>query len=241
MATLKSRIGAWLIPLLPLDRRAFDILRFELRAWRTRAGNALNPAYHRKIARLRRRRDLSLNLGSGGRGLPNWINVELVPMRDTTLRLDIRRALPLADACVARIFAEHVVEHVDFRANLPPMLRDWYRILQPGGTVRIVVPDARRFVEAYVAGDLEKWKALGWDPMNLPHDIFTTMHVVNHTFHQEGEHLFGYDFETLKLALVKAGFPTVEQCSFGNSRDPLLAIDQPNHKPYSLYVEAVKL
>jgi hypothetical protein len=66
------------------------------------------------------------------------------------------------------------------------------------------------------------------------------MHVVNHVFHRGGEHSFGYDFETLEWALHKAGFSTVEQMSYKASRDPLLAIDQENHAPYPLYVEAMK-
>ena len=66
------------------------------------------------------------------------------------------------------------------------------------------------------------------------------MHVINHVFHQGGEHLFAYDFETLAWALQQAGFSTVNQMSYRTSRDPKLAIDQDNHAPYSLYVEAVK-
>jgi hypothetical protein len=106
-----------------MNRRTFDILRREVRGWRTRALNAVNPAYH-KASGTRSQRDLSVNIGSGGKGLANWVNVEVLPMGDTTLCLDIRRRLPLSDASVARILAEHVIEHIDFRDDVPAVLRD---------------------------------------------------------------------------------------------------------------------
>jgi predicted SAM-dependent methyltransferase len=240
MATLKSKLGSVLLPLLPINRRTFDILRHEFRAWRARAINTVNPAYYRRVSRLRSQCDLSVNVGSGGKGLPKWVNIEVLPMRDTTLCLDIRRRLPLSDGSVARILAEHVVEHIDFRDDIPAVLRDWHRVLRPGGIVRIIVPDAGRFLQAYAFQDAKRWQDLGWDLAKMPSDIYTPMHIVNHIFHQDGEHLFAYDFETMEWALRKAGFSIVEQMSYKTSRDPMLGIDQKNHAPYSLYIEAVK-
>src|ERR1700730_5425126 len=138
MTTLKSRVGSYVLPLLPINRRTFDILRYELRAILARVRNILNPFYWRRIRQLSSCRDLSVNIGSGGRGLPDWVNIELVRMRDTTLCLDIRRRLPIADESVSRILAEHVLEHIDFRSDVPVVLRDWYSILRPGGVLRIV-------------------------------------------------------------------------------------------------------
>ena len=240
MATFKSRIGAIIIPILPFNRRTFDILRHELRALATRASNSVNPFYYRRIHRLRRERGISLNIGSGGRGLPDWVNVELIRHRDTTLCLDIRRPLPLASNSVRRILIEHVLEHVDFRSDVPSLLREFHRVLEPNGILRIIVPDAERFLIAYASRDPDAWRRLGWDVARLPHDICTPMHVINHIFHQSGEHLFAYDFETLRFALQEAGFQKISRMTFRQSCDPTLAIDQEVHAPYSLYVEAVK-
>ena len=240
MATLKSKIGAFVIPGLPINRRTFDILRYELLALGTRALNVVNPSHREKICELRKRKDLSVNVGSGGKGLPGWVNIELHRHHDTTLQLDIRHPLPLADNSVARILAEHVVEHIDFRQDIPRVLSDWHRILRPDGVLRIIVPDIKRMIEAYVSGDKARWLELGWDLEAMPGDIHTPMHILNHTFNQDSEHLFAYDFETLALVLRRAGFETIERMSYRRSRDPQLAIDQQYHAPYSLYVEAVK-
>jgi predicted SAM-dependent methyltransferase len=240
MATLKSKIGRVVIPFIPVNRRTFDILRHELRALTTNMAIRLDPFTIAKLARLGRQHDLSINIASGGFGLPNWVNIELRPARNTTICLDVRRRLPFADGSAKRIFAEHIVEHLDFREDIPRLFKECHRILVPQGCIRIIVPDAARFLEAYISRDRNLWRDLGWDLDQFPSDIYTPMHAINHIFHQGGEHLFGYDFETLKWALEKAGFRTVLKQRFGVSIDSELAIDEENHRPYSLYVDAVK-
>jgi predicted SAM-dependent methyltransferase len=239
MPRLKSKIGRVVIPLLPVNRRTFDIFRYELQALITILTN-FNPLTLRKMRELKRSRGLSINVASGGYGLTGWVNIELRRQRDTTICLDIRRKLPFAAESASRIFAEHVIEHLDFREDIPRLFRDFHRILTPHGVLRIIVPDAEQFLEAYVHKDKRLWRKLGWDIDRLPDDIYTPLHVINHIFHQSGEHLFAYDFETLKWALQQAGFLTVLRQSFGTSVDPELAIDRKVHRPYSLYVDAVK-
>ena len=238
---LKQSLGRWLIPRLPGGRRTFDILRFEAGSLWQRACNGLNPAYHRRLRALRKMPAISLNVGSGGRGLPGWINIDARPAHaDIYVAFDIRRRLPLRDGQAERIFAEHVIEHLDFRDDVANVFREFHRVLRPGGVVRIIVPDAERFLRAYVSRSAGEFAALGWDMTNLPGDIFTPMHIVNHVFHQGGEHLFGWDFETMQFMIARAGFTGIVKQSYKVSLDPQLAIDQPNHQPYSLYVEARK-
>jgi hypothetical protein len=64
--------------------------------------------------------------------------------------------------------------------------------------------------------------------------------VINHVFRQDEEHRYAYDAETLMGVLRNAGFAKVQQQAFGESEDPLLRADQPIHRPYSLYVDAVR-
>lgn len=225
----------------PVGRRALMAFRFEAENLLQRCANTLSPAYYRKIGALRRMTGVSVNLGSGGRGAPGWINIDINSLHaDQYVAHDLRRPLPLRDGQVKRIFAEHVVEHLDFRHDVPGAFAEFHRILEPGGTLRIIVPDAERFVHAYVTRSHEEFEALGWDLDRLPHDIHTPMHVINHIYHQEGEHLFGWDYETMEWALRRAGFGQVEKQTYRVSRDPELALDRPEHAPYSLYVEAVK-
>jgi predicted SAM-dependent methyltransferase len=238
---IKQAIGRALIPNLPIGRRSFDILRYEFGCLARRVVNVFSPRYRARIRRLRAQNGISLNLGSGGKGLPGWINIDARWSADCYVACDIRRRLPLRDGQVMRLFAEHVVEHLDFRGDIPVVFGEFYRVLEPGGTVRIIVPDAGRFAEAYANLSREAaFQALGWDLDNLPRDIHTPMHVLNHIFHQSGEHLFGWDFDTMRLLLNQAGFTHVSRQQYRVSSDPELAIDQPVHRAYSLVVEARK-
>lgn len=241
MSTFKQRLGTILIPRLPINRRMFSILRYELNALLLRARNFLNPVHRGKLRRLRGRHGLSLNVGSAGRGRDGWINVDISPAhRNVYVALDIRRPLPFEEGQFQRILAEQVIEHIDFRHEIPGVLREFHRVLAPGGVLRVIVPDARRYMEAYLSGRPETWRELGWDLHALPPDLHTPMHVINHVFHQEGEHLFGYDFETLEFALRRAGFREIARQAYLQSWDPDLAIDREQHRKYSLYVEARK-
>ncbi len=237
--TLKQRMGRWLVRRLHVNPELVMALRFEADCWLCRVRNGLSPAYHGKIRRMRGEKGLSLNVGSGGRGVPGWLNTDAVGHpSDQTFICDVRRGIPLSDGSVARVFAEHLIEHLEFATELPAVLGEFHRVLAPGARVRIIVPDARRFAEAYVRNDRALWAQLGFDA--LPADMPTPMAMLNHVFRQGGEHHFAYDFETLEWALGKAGFADVRRSAFGESADPLLAIDRLEHAKYSMYVEATK-
>lgn len=239
--TLKQKLGRLAMRATPVNRRTFGILRFEIGCIWQRIRNLLSPAYHWKIRALKSRTGLSVNFGSGGRGLPGWINVDVRPHhRDQYVALDLRKRLPFADGSVRRILAEHVIEHLDFLEDIPGVFSEFYRILERGGVARIIVPDAERYAGAYAKRSVQEFQSLGWNLQSLPGDIFTPMHILNHVFHQGGEHCFGWDLETMEWALRRAGFKEISRMSFRVSRDAELGIDQPNHAPYSLYVEAVR-
>lgn len=239
--SLKQQIGRWVYAHQPFSRRTFNTLRFEARMAVQRGLNRVLPSRRRKIARLRTLRGVSLNVGSGGRGQPDWINLDASPHHaDLYCTHDLRRPLPLADGAACRIMAEHVIEHLDFHDDIPKVFSEFYRVLQPGGTVRIVVPDAEAHLRAYLSDDPNRWGALGYPDGRLPADMGTPMELLNHVFHQGGEHCFGWDFVTMERALRRAGFTRIVRQRYGCSLDPGLAIDQANHAPYSLYVEATR-
>src|ERR1019366_1722286 len=66
------------IPRLPVNAELVQELRFEANCRLCRVKNWLSPAYHRRVRRLRGEKGLSLNVGSGGRGLPGWLNTGAV-------------------------------------------------------------------------------------------------------------------------------------------------------------------
>jgi predicted SAM-dependent methyltransferase len=236
--TLKQRAGRVLFARLPITRFLFDQLRFEANAWLVRGQNAVLPARRRRLAQIAAMRHVLVNVACGPQILDGFLNVELVgpPPR---VRWDCRTSVPVADGAAAGIRVEHFVEHIEPREHLPAFLRDCRRALEPDGVLRIIVPDAERYLRAYCEPGLDGLRAMAV-PVPFPADLPTRLDVINHVFHSWHEHRWAYDFETLSHRLRAAGFSRIERAAFGQSRLPALAQDRDQHRPYSLYVEAMK-
>ncbi len=46
-----------------------------------------------------------------------------------------------ADGSFTEVYASHVLEHFDYKDALMTALREWHRVLAPGGVLRLSVPD----------------------------------------------------------------------------------------------------
>jgi predicted SAM-dependent methyltransferase len=237
-ATVKQRFGHWLFAHLPITRFLFDQLRFEANAWLVRFENAILPGRRRRLRQIRAMRHVLVNVACGPQILEGFVNVELVgpPPR---VRWDCRTSVPIADDSAAGIRVEHFVEHIEPREHLPAFLRDCHRALEAGAVLRVIVPDAERYLRAYCEPGLDGLRQMAV-PIPFPSDLPTRMDVINHVFHSWHEHRWAYDFETITHRLRHAGFTEIERSAFGRSRVPALAQDREHHQPYSLYVEAIK-
>jgi len=216
-----------LLKVLPLP--VVQAVRYELKLAVVRTSN--------RAARRRYRdaRALLINIGCGPEGVDGWVNVDSARRPGVTCVYDARRDLPFPDGSARAIFSEHFLEHLDYYEEAPRLLADCWRVLQPGGVLRIIVPDAEQYFNAYVAD--------GWEAMRKLRgcgDFRTKMEVVNEVFRQGIQHKFAYDYETLAELCRRAGFSRVERAAFQRSSMPALAIDQPRRAAESLYVEATK-
>jgi predicted SAM-dependent methyltransferase len=130
-----------------------------------------------------------LDLGSGPfpRGA-GWIAVDAyvdecdlkAPMWD----------LPFDDGAVDAIYSSHSLEHVT-KFQVPPTLAEWRRVLRPGGTAEVIVPDLR-------------WACRNW----LQHQTTDWhMDVVFGLQTHDGEaHRTGFTPKILQAYLADAGF-----------------------------------
>jgi predicted SAM-dependent methyltransferase len=237
--TWKQQIGALIFPRLPISRFLFDILRDERRAAAIRFKNAVVPWRRARIARTQRTAGHYVNAACGPHVLDGFLNLDTIDTVAGVQPWDCRMSLPLGDGMAAGIRAEQFVEHLETREELPAFLAAAHRALRTGGVLRVIVPDAARYLEAYCRPDRSGFRELAV-PEPFPPDLPTRMDVVNHVFHQWHEHRWGYDFETLAHRLRAAGFATIVQTAYRQSLDPKLAADREVHAPYSLYVDAVK-
>lgn len=139
-------------------------------------------------------------------------------------------------------------EHLERPRSTVPFLAECLRCLEPGGVLRLVVPDAGMYLNAYAANDwdtlarirpLERREDGYYDPW-LQEIYRTPLELVNAVFRQRSEHKYAYDAETLIMDLNAAGFSTATQQKFGQSQVAEAAIDSAIRGPESLYVEGVK-
>lgn len=239
--SVKSSIGGWLRRRLGLTHFLAELLRVESRATKLRLSNATLPWVWSRNSKLRAMHGILVNVGCGPFTLPGFVNVDLFRCKPEVVAWDCRWSLPFANESAVGIRAEHFFEHLEAREEAPAFLADCLRVLQPGGAIRIVVPDVGRVLNAYAKGpsDLSGFRELAV-PEPFPEDLPTRMDVVNHAFHQWHEHRWGYDAETLIHRLTMAGFVDATETEFGRSIVPALAADREEHRPYSLYVEARK-
>jgi len=181
-----------------------------------------------------------MNLGSGRDRLDGFIAVDFFS-RDVDFGVDLRYALPIDDAVFDGIFTEHTLEHLSY-AQVAPVLAECCRILKPGGTIRIVVPDLSIFVERYASRDyswFHDWEREVLVPRGR--SMISRMEALSFETQEYG-HRSAWDFETLKVFLARAGFMDVCKCSFRQGRDTRLLQDKDavDRTMVSLYVEASK-
>lgn len=90
---------------------------------------------------------IKLHLGCGSRHIPGFIHVDAQPAPHVNI-VCLVQELPLPDGCASVIYASHVLEHFG-RYEYRSVLVEWARVLQPGGTLRLSVPDFAACAAAY--------------------------------------------------------------------------------------------
>jgi len=149
----------------------------------------------------------------------------------------VRWGLPLDDASARRIHCEHFFEHLRFPDEVMPVLAECFRVLDAGGELRIIVPDAARYISAYVRHDSAFFNAMRQlGGAAVPFD--TDIEIVNQAFRMGGDHQFAWDLALMQRRLEAVGFEHVEETGY----DPTRFIDQGDEwrRRESLYVAAYK-
>lgn len=151
-----------------------------------------------------------LHLGCGQVRLDGWIGIDIYPYRNgPQVALDLRRGIPCADETVDLIFSEDFIEHLTLKDGIH-LASECYRVLKPGGVMRIRTPDLRRLVLEYLH---RSERAFRW--YNDRFDCATFGEMLNLGMREWG-HQFVYDEETLARFLTHIGFAVKEQ-SFNTS------------------------
>ena len=194
-----------------------------------------------------------LNLGSGSVCFDDYVNVDFfVPPggkkpHGSYYGADLRCPLRIESGIVGGIFSEHAVEHLTY-GQAAQLFSESFRILRPGGRLRIIVPDLSLFIRAYCASDtlwFDEWERLYFteseDAERRKRRLTTPLEAISFVTQEYG-HVSSWDFDTMKAALSRAGFAGIEKCSYRQGSDERLLrdMDAPDRRFVSLFVEAVK-
>lgn len=89
-----------------------------------------------------------LNIGCGNKFHKDWINVDMASSSPDVISHNLLNGIPFDDNKFDVIYHSQVLEHFP-REKTPHFIKECFRVLKPGGIMRIVVPDLENIVNEY--------------------------------------------------------------------------------------------
>ncbi len=223
---------------LGLSHSFSSILRFEFEMACLRLRCLLSFRYYRNLRKFRNKSNLRLHLGCGNRILQGWVNCDCYLPKDVSdedsISFDLRQRLPFPDTSVIQLYSDSFFEHL-FLEETNKMLKEIWRVLVPGGSMRIGVPDGELWIRSYLDSNtiLHKWR----DPKKLSVPYMFDINEIS----QNGGHKFLFDFPSLKYLLESNGFRNIVKYSAGDGSE-LCALDPKDEwrRAFTMYVECCK-
>ena len=170
---------------------------------------------------------IQLNLGCRTRVLDGWKNFDCDPHPGVDIVGDIRNLSAFSDGSVTEIMASHCAEHVPHTETLP-MLKEWARVLEPGGKLYVAVPDFERCVQLYGLIGLDDW---------------IVRFLCGDQEYKTAYHYNLFDEERLSRLLKEAGFSEsfrVEQFPIGDPSDCSTLVSNIDNQPVSLNMVGIR-
>ena len=208
-------------------------------------------------------KSIKLNLGCGQTGLEGWVNVDNSPsvfvsrvpfLRFVLYKLkiineysyrsvwlkniiwrDLTKKLNWSDNSVDKIYNSHVLEHMENDKG-KAFLKECYRVMKKDAIFRLVVPDLEFHCRRYL-----KKVEIGESAGREAHDelLFNVYGGYLNKRRYGAEHLYMYDWNTLRLLLTDIGFSQVIRQTYRKGVDnELFLLD--NRPEDSLHIDAIK-
>lgn len=175
--------------------------------------------------------ELNINLGCGDTIHPQFVNVDWFPGPDIHYLRQIDRLPYLKTSSVDLLYASHCLEHFSF-VRTAEILAEWFRVIKPGGRLRLSVPDFDKLLNIYEDQD---------------HDVHSIMkQLMGGQTYSLNYHYTIFTRSYLTGLLKDAGFVTVS--SWDLDANPLFCDDMSSYckkidgvtYPVCLNLDAVK-
>ena len=98
---------------------------------------------------------LRMNIGCGTHLISGWVNMDVAPGAPGVVPGDVL-AIPCASGAAEAVILFDVIEHLHPRREVPVALAEVFRVLTPGGVLRVSTPDLAVLAKAYVEGRVGK-------------------------------------------------------------------------------------
>src|ERR1043165_2793625 len=90
-----------------------------------------------------------LNLGCGTSFSKDWTNIDFVSGSEHVQAHNLLKGIPFSDNSFELVYHSHVLEHFP-KTKAPEFIGECYRVLKPGGVIRIAIPDLEQIARNYV-------------------------------------------------------------------------------------------
>jgi SAM-dependent methyltransferase len=173
-----------------------------------------------------------LNWGCGDWVVPGWVNSD-VKGGDGIVACDIRAGLPFDDDAFDYVVSIHALPELSYE-ELGPAIAELRRVVKPGGTLRLALPDLEKSVDAYRRGDRSYFLIPDEDMQSLGGKL--ALHVVWYGYSRS---VFVREF--IEELLLRGGFTEVHHVGYRETRSAhpeIVSLD--NREAESLFVEAVR-
>ncbi|MDB5024599.1 MAG: Methyltransferase type 11 [Mucilaginibacter sp.] len=90
-----------------------------------------------------------LNVGCGNKFHKDWVNIDMSSNSQYVIAVNLLNGIPFDDNSFDVVYHSQVLEHIP-KNEARDFIKECYRILKPGGIVRVVVPDLENITREYL-------------------------------------------------------------------------------------------
>lgn len=92
---------------------------------------------------------ICLNIACGNAYVDEWLNYDYAPVSAAVTKANLLERLPISDGVADVVYSSHFLEHIP-QKSVNAFLGECFRVLKPGGQIRLVLPDLEELCREYL-------------------------------------------------------------------------------------------